>query len=87
MWSGDECDACFSDDSDNDASSPAARHEAAIIEDPEMWMDYYSEELLDLWHSLKDQCTGRGLAILDTGTFPDFAQFCFQFSSGHPPPV
>lgn len=74
------------DESDNDASSPV-RPEASIIDNPEVWMDYWSEELLDLWYSLKDQCTGRGFAILDTCTFPDFAQFCFQFSSGHPPAV
>lgn len=70
--------------SDDDSSAPP---QAVIINDPEVWMDYYSDELLDLYHSLQDQCTSRGFAVLDACTFPDFAQFCFRFSSGYPPPV
>ena len=81
MWTDDEHATDVSHDSDNDANHATA----GIVDDPEVWMDYWSEELLDLWHSLKDQCTSRGLAILETGRFPDFAQFCFRFSSGYPP--
>lgn len=76
--------------SDDDAVEYDSEHEvpsATVVEDPEVWMDHYSEELLDLWYSLKEQCESRGLAVLDTCTFPNFAQFCFQFSSGYPPPV
>lgn len=68
--------------SDDDADAPPKP-----VEDPEVWMDHYSEELLDLWYGLKESAERRGLAVLDTCGFPDFAQFCFKFSSGYPPPV
>ena len=82
MWSDDGHATDASHDSDNDAGHPRA---AATIDDPEVWMDYYSEDLLDVWYSLKERCECTGLAILDACQFPDFAQFCFQFSSGRPP--
>ncbi len=82
MWSDAEELLDFSDGDASDADLASA---PAVIEDPEVWMDYWSEELLDLWHSVQDQCSARGLAILDAAKFPDFAQFCFQFSSGYPP--
>lgn len=74
-WTDDEW---RSDDED-------AGHTA--VADPEVWMDHYSEELLDLWYGLKEACEARGLAVLDTCAFPDFAQFCFAHSSGYPPSV
>jgi len=87
MWSDDDrVDVGdVSQESDNDVNDQYSA--ANIIEDPEVWMDYYSEELLDVWYSLKERCESLGLAILNTCEFPDFAQFCFKFSSGHPPPV
>lgn len=81
MWSDDETHAALGDASSADAEGPG------VIDDPEVWMDYYSEELLDLWYGLKERCEALGLAILDTAKFPDFAQFCFQCSSGYPPSV
>lgn len=57
------------------------------VQDPEVWMDHYSEELLDLWYGLKEAAESRGLAVLDACAFPDFAQFCYQHSSGYPPTV
>lgn len=90
MWTDEDdvgCSEAPSFDSDANNDSGPATASAAIIGDPEVWMDYYSEELLDLWYSVKDRCTSRGFAILDACQFPDFAQFCFQFSSGYPPPV
>lgn len=80
-WSDNEHATDGSLDSDDEAGGPR------VIQDPEEWMDYYSEELLDLWYDLKERCESRGFAILDTCTFPNFAQFCFQFSSGRPPSV
>jgi hypothetical protein len=56
------------------------------VEDPEVWMDYYSEELVTLWHLLRDQTQAMGVSILDRCTIGDFTQFCFRHSSGHPPP-
>lgn len=84
-WSDDEHATDCSWDSDGDGG--AAGRASRVIQDPEEWMDYYSEELLDLWYGLKERCEALGFAVLDVCTFPDFAQFCFQFSSGHPPPV
>lgn len=81
MWSDDETHAAFGDAPSVDAEGPCK------IDDPEVWMDYYSEELLDLWYGLKERCEALGLAILDAAKFPDFAQFCFQCSSGYPPSV
>lgn len=80
MWSDDDI-ATGSSDAAADAEGPTT------ISDPEVWMDYYSEELLDLWYGLKERCESRGFAILDTCKFPDFAQFCFERSSGYPPSV
>lgn len=62
-----------------------ASTEPAVIDDPEVWMDYWSEELVTLWHSLKDQAASLGASILDECDFPRFAQFCWQHSSGRPP--
>lgn len=53
--------------------------------DPETWMDCWSDELLNLWGSLREQCEANGYAILDVASFPDFAQWCFEHSSGRPP--
>lgn len=50
--------------------------------DPEVWQDYYSEELVQLFHAAVDAATARGLPILDKCTFHDFATFCFATSSG-----
>lgn len=85
MWGDDDHGANdLAYDSDPGAETGAS---ARVVEDPEVWMDYYSEELVTLWHSLKEQCESMGLAVLDACAFPDFAQFCFKFSSGHPPRV
>ena len=80
MWSDDDATS-GSPDTAPEAEGPQPVH------DPEVWMDYYSEELLDLWYGLKERCESLGLAILDTCKFPNFAQFCFEHSSGYPPAV
>lgn len=81
MWAEDPVDVldCTSASSDTDEDNAPVG--PRIVDDPEVWMDYYSEELLDAWYALKRRCETLG-AVLDTCTFPDFAQFCFQFSSG-----
>jgi hypothetical protein len=61
--------------------------EPVLVTDPEVWMDHWSEELVTLWHSLRDHSHNMGCAILDTCDFPTFAEFCFKNSSGHPPIV
>lgn len=50
--------------------------------DPEVWQDYYSEELVRLFHAAADAAAAQGLPILDKCTFHDFATFCFEKSSG-----
>lgn len=81
MWAPDD-DAAYCSD---DAHEGGGAH--AVVEDPEEWMDHYSDELLDLWYYLKERCESQGHAILDTCQFPDFAEFCFKCSSGYPPSV
>lgn len=85
MFSDEDC--FFSDDEGSSSSNEHASVPAAprIILDPEVWQDYWKDELLDLWDSLKEQCASQGLAVLDSCTFSDFADFCFRHSSGYPP--
>jgi hypothetical protein len=61
-----------------DSSGSKFRYE----NDPEVWQDYYSEELVCLFHAALDSAVAQGLPILDKCTFNDFATFCFQKSSG-----
>lgn len=56
------------------------------VDDPEVWQDYHSEFLVAAWHRLKDHIASMGVYVLDTATFSDFTQFCFEHSSGRPPP-
>lgn len=55
------------------------------IVDPEVWMDYWSDELVTLWDGLKEHAESMGAAVLDTCEFPAFAQFCWYHSSRYPP--
>ena len=87
-----EATAWFSDN--ESVSSSNSTHNAAassrrrrLVTDPEVWADYYSEELAILWHNLQDQCSAMGWAVLDKGTFPDFVTFCLNHSSKVPPSV
>lgn len=66
------------DSSDEDPGGGRLRSEG----DPEVWQDYYSEELVRLFHAAVDSAVAQGLPILDRCTFHDFATFCFQKSSG-----
>ena len=78
-WAGD-ASSIDDDDIDGSMSRPA------VITDPETWMDYWSEELVTLWHGLLEQRSALGAgAILDSADFPTFAQFCWEHSSGRPP--
>lgn len=80
----DDYDLVDNDNDDNDAAHPPSPN---VERDPEVWMDHYSDVLLDLWYLVKDYCDKNGHAVLDACGFPDFAQFCFEFSSGHKPKV
>ncbi len=69
------------------AAVPVARDPArGAVEDPEEWADYWSEELVTLYHGLEDHARAMGTYVLDRCTFPDFVEFCFKFSSGRRPP-
>ncbi len=55
------------------------------IDSPEVWMDYWSEELVTAWHALHEHCQAMGAAVLDRCDFPAFARFCWEHSSRRPP--
>lgn len=57
------------------------------VDDPEVWMDHWSEELVSLWHSLREHSQSMGAAVLDRCDFPAFAQFCWERSSRLSPAV
>jgi len=68
------------------SGSESEDHGGAVVDDPEVWMDYNSEFLLTLWHQLQDQVASMGVYILDKCTFSDFTEFCFKHSTGRQPP-
>jgi hypothetical protein len=57
------------------------------IENPEAWCSEWEEELLTLYHSLKDQCSHMGInnVILDTCDFHAFVVFAHQNSTKYAP--
>lgn len=74
----------FDDDSDCETNANAASYHGTV-RDPEVWQDHWSEELVTLWHGLKDHCDMMGVPVLDRCDFPAFATFCWQHSSRMPP--
>ena len=76
-----------SDDETYSAGGGSDGESPGPISDPEVWMDYWSEELVTLWHGLKEHCDMLGAAVLDHCDFPKFAQFCWEHSSRRPPVV
>lgn len=77
-------DECYS--SDGGGGYEARELASAYSTDPEEWQDYHSEFLVAAWHRLKDHIASMGVYVLDSCTFSDFAQFCFERSSGRKPP-
>ena len=59
---------------------------ADTVRDPEEWEDYWSEELVTLYHCVQDRARGMGAYVLDACTFHDFAPVCWRHSSGRKPP-
>lgn len=53
--------------------------------DEEVWFDYLSEEIATAYHVLQEFIASQGLPLLDNCQFPDFVEFCYQFSSGKKP--
>lgn len=72
-------------DEDYNSASDGEDASAAVVHDPEVWMDHWSEELVTLYHGLQEHCQMMGAAVLDTCDFPAFAQFCWEHSSRRPP--
>ena len=66
----------------SDADGPTRK---GVVLDPEVWMDYWSEELVILWHGLQEHSQSMGAAVLDECTFSAFANFCWHHSSRRPP--
>lgn len=82
MLSDDEECAWSPTDSDDDSQDQPS----ATVTDPEEWQDYHSEELVTLWHLLRDRISSLGVYVLDECHISDFTDFCFRFSSGKKPP-
>jgi hypothetical protein len=60
--------------------------EYPVVEhDPEIWFDYMSEEIATAYHVLQEFIASQGLPLLDNCQFPDFVDFCYNFSSGRKP--
>lgn len=77
----------LSDDDYASSGEDDHRHQADTrVRDPEEWADYWSEELVTMYHSLQEQASQLGAYVLDTCAFPDFVEFCHRFSSGRKPP-
>jgi len=58
-----------------------------VEDDPEIWFDYLSEEIVTAYHVLQEFIASQGLPLLDNCQFPDFVEFCYRFSSGRKPEV
>ena len=71
----------YSSQSDSDSLEPLAPL------DVEVWFDYHSEELVTLWHALKDKVAELGVYVLDECTIHEFVKFCYDGSSGRIPPA
>lgn len=56
-------------------------------DDPEVWQDYFSEEMVTAYHILQEYIASQGLPLLDDCTFSNFVDFCYAFSSGRKPSV
>ena len=79
---GDDCVENTNDDDDDNGELAGGEP----LSDAEVWADYWSEELVTLWHFVQDKCTANGYAILEKCTFPLFVDFCWEHSSRYPPP-
>jgi hypothetical protein len=79
MWSPTD-EQEWSDDAEEDNLPRVER-------DPETWQDWTSEFTVDAYHMLQDRFASLGVPILDRCSYHDFAQFCYQRSSGCVPDV
>ena len=67
---------------DDGADAPEYEH---YENDYETWCDYYSDELVTLYHSLKDHAAAMGLPMLEHMDMQAFCEFAFKYSSGMKP--
>ena len=65
---------------------PALPPHLTPINDPEEWSNYWSEELVTLYHSLIDHARDAGWALVDVCSFANFVEFAYAHSSRLPPP-
>ena len=56
-----------------------------VEDDPEIWFDHLSEEIVTAYHVLQEYIASQGVPLLDNCQFPDFVDFCYKFSSGRKP--
>jgi hypothetical protein len=75
---GSESD-CDGDDPQNPQQSIAPP--PPPLQAPSDFEDYYSEELVVLYHQLKDQCSDNGWRLFENLDFCDFCKFAYVHSS------
>ena len=87
MLSDDEPYDLYSDSSDASPRGGHAGAGATVLDDPEVWQDYWSEELVTLWHGLRDHAAAMGVEIdvLGSADLHAFAHFCWAHCSRRPP--
>jgi hypothetical protein len=58
----------------------------APLQDPQDFEDYWSEELVILYHALIDRSAGSGWRLFENLDFCDFCKFAYDKSSRHKEP-
>ena len=74
---------------DSDLDDDAADRYVPAIAPPlprELFDEYWSEELVELYHVAVDHASRNGWPLLDRCSFHDFVEFCYERSSRAKPP-
>ena len=54
---------------------------SSVLENPQDFEDYWSEELVILYHTLIDKAAGSGWRLFERLDFCEFCKFAYAFSS------
>ena len=60
---------------------PGWSSKASWEADIEHWSSMWSDELVTAWHILREHCASAGLPFLEKGSYSDFVEFVFKYSS------
>ena len=80
MWSDEDTEHQWGQDAE-----PAEVPDTLV--EYEDWMDYHASEVAAIFRAARDKAAELGVYVLDACDPSDFAQFCFDMSSGRKPPV